>query len=167
MYKISTPTILFVLLCFCFACKKSSNDVNQASITGKWTLQKFTSAQYYNGVLQTTPPNAPVTASIEFRSNGVFIDAYSSGGTIDTTSGQYSLSGKMITFSNSNSRGNGPGAPTPTPLSLFFGGSMDNASITSQISQLSRDEMVVHAEIVNTISSTNVYKEVLDEYYIR
>jgi hypothetical protein len=168
MYKSLTPAILFILLCFCVACKKSSNDVSQVSISGKWNLQKFTSAQYYNGVLQTTPPLAPVIASIQFNSNGTFIDNYNSSAIIDTTRGYYSLSGKTITFSNYQSKGNGPGAPTPTPLSLFFGGSLGNtASITCQISQLSASAMVVHAEITNTPSPSNIYKEVLDEYYIR
>jgi hypothetical protein len=166
MHKILSSAILFIFLCFCFACKKSSNDTDQGSITGKWNLQKSTSAQYFNGVLQTTPPLAPVTASIQFNSNGTFIDTYSSQGIVDTTTGHFTLSGAMLAFSVSNSKGNGPGAPTPTPFSLFFAGALgDTPSVTSQITKLAGNEMVVHAEI--TATPNDGYKEVVDEYYIR
>ena len=168
MRKILTPAILSISLCFCLACKKSNNDASQASITGKWNLQKFTSTQYYNGVaIQNTPPLAPVTATIEFG-NGLFIDTYSSQGTIDTTRGYYSLSGKMLTFSNYHSQNNSQDGPTPTPFSLFFfGGLSSSTTVTSGITRLTGNELVVHAEITEPVNSTDTWKEVLDEYYVR
>jgi hypothetical protein len=169
MRKILTPVILFILLCFCFACKKSGNDASQASITGKWNLQKFTSTQYYNGnAIIDTIPLAPVTATIEFTDRGTFVDTYSSQGGIDTTDGSYSLSGKMLTFSNYHSRHYNPDEPIPTPLSLFFGGFLGSAStVTSEITQLTTNQMVVHAVITEPVNSTDIWKEVVDEYYVR
>lgn len=165
--------ITFAFLLFISAaCKKSSNDIAQISILGKWNLQKITMDRYIDGQLQPEPTLLPETNSIQFNSDNTFIDIYKSAAAADTTQGQYSISGKNIVFSNYQSKySGGPfGIIRPSPLPLFSGagsGTTDGLSISIRITNLSANNLTVHTELIDQATSGSAYREVLDEYYSR
>jgi hypothetical protein len=171
MRKVYPLIILVTLACCLFACKKQNDAPPQPSITGKWNLQKFDMAQYFNGQLAPPATLLPVASSIVFNNNGTFIDAYSSPsiGVIDTTKGNYNLSGSTLSFSNSQSKGNGPaGTILPSPLPLFFSISFNPATSTTniQVKQITASILTINTEIIST-SGSDTAKEVLNEYYAR
>ena len=163
----------FAFLSFClFTCKKNNTNTPQALIAGKWTLQNASYTMYRNDTLLDNENYTNCTCSIQFNNNGSFSDFYNVTGSFgaDTTSGNYRIVGKTITFSITSDRGHWHGLIIPTPVAFFVGGELDAynlATNSDQITQLTTSNLSVHAVVTSTPSESGVYKAIIDEKYTR
>lgn len=173
MQKILNTAVFAFLLCVCIACKKSGNNVTPVSITGKWTFQSNNMTIYINGQQQAPSTLLPVVSILQFNADNTFTETYNCQGVLDTTSGQYSVSGKAIVFSNYKSKYTYVTAPfgeiVPSPLPLFSakGSDFSALAISIQITDLSANSLAVHTELIDKATSGSAYREVLEQGYTR
>jgi hypothetical protein len=169
MQRVFYSFALFFLICWFAACKKNS-DNPQVLIVGKWNLQRYHIAEYDSGTKSydttyVSPSTLPFPNYTQFNSDGSFMNVQRDVSSLDTTRGNYGLTGTAITFSNFQSHAAIGVVLTPIPL-YFVGGGSSDLSGAARIDQINSHSLTIHAEVTPVTTSVN-YKFVIDQYYTR
>jgi len=185
MKKLYFVPVLLCMLCF-YACKKD-NTAPQATIVGKWNMQKQNLALYIDGVKtsdSTLSASDKAYSYVQFNKAGSFIaiSVYDSNGigntsslpalvAVDTVRGTYSLKGSA--FNLSAAVLGGFSVPYITDGSSSGTGSLPvikQVSQSAQIMQLTSSVLTLHLEYTFTqtiAADTKTYKNILDYYYTK